>query len=609
MMSGLYGWSLEPNTPVTPETETAIQHRSGPVVSAAGNQAAGVRAVGNLAKTHSSGTLNGAISGAPVWHDAEFASLAATQGHASALLAAYARFGAELPQHLGGSFALAVVDAGRRRCLLAVDRIGIEPLCYAVTPHGVIFGSTVDAVAAHPAVGRKLDRQALYDYLYFHAVPSPRTIFVGVSKLAPAERVLFENGTARTSRYWQFEFASEWTSASETELRAQFLQSLQAATDDAQAGARTGCFLSGGIDSSTVAGMLARRSPGNAHSFTISFPVSDYDEMKYAQSTIERFGLRSHVHSITPQEVADAVPQIAGAYDEPFGNSSAVPAYYCAKQARSEGFDRLLAGDGGDELFGGNVRYVTQYLFELYWRLPEGLRKSAIEPLLLGTFGSSQFLPIRKLRRYVEQAKVPLPDRLQTYNYFSLQRPERILDPALLADINREDPLEQLRSVYHAAPAHSALDRMLFLDWKFTLADNDLRKVSRTCALAGVEVRYPWLDDRVVELSTRIPPSLKVRRRTLRYFAKRALTGFLPDEVIHKPKHGFGLPFGVWLKDVPALREVALDSLQALKKRGIVQPAYIDELIHRHQHEHAHYYGEFIWVLMVLELWLRSRSL
>jgi asparagine synthase (glutamine-hydrolysing) len=203
---------------------------------------------------------------------------------------------------------------------------------------------------------------------------------------------------------------------------------------------------------------------------------------------------------------------------------------------------------------------------------------------------------------------VPLPDRLQSYNYFSRFAPQSILHPQLLAAVNLARPLEQLRSTWQAAGDADTVDRMLFLDWKFTLADNDLRKVGRMCELAGMSVRYPWLDDRVVALSMRLPGSWKVRGRELRWFVKRALRGFLPEEVIHKPKHGFGLPFGVWMRTHDRLRQLAGDSLASLRRRDLVRPDYIDELQRLHREEHAPYFGEFIWVLMMLEQWLAAHE-
>jgi asparagine synthase (glutamine-hydrolysing) len=233
------------------------------------------------------------------------------------------------------------------------------------------------------------------------------------------------------------------------------------------------------------------------------------------------------------------------------------------------------------------------------------LRAGVIEPLA-SALGS---VPLaRKLKSYVDQANVPLPDRLQTYNYLARESSEALLHPELAARVDAQLPLIEQRAVFAEPRAHDKVDRMLYLDWKYTLADNDLRKVMGGCSLAEIAVRFPWLDERIVDLSLRIPAAAKVRGSKLRYFVKRALAGFLPREVIHKPKHGFGLPFGVWMREDRALQRLVALSMDSLKERRLVRADYIERLMRRHREEHAAYYGEFLWVLMMLELWLDSRG-
>jgi asparagine synthase (glutamine-hydrolysing) len=547
------------------------------------------------------------ISGAPNWRDGDLAAIAAREGHAAALHAGWGRVGSKVLQQLGGSFALAVFDRPRRRVALAIDRFGIETLCYSVTPIGLVFGRSVDLVAAYPEVDTAIDPQSIYDYLYFHAIPSPQTIYAGVRKLEPGQCLEFADRQMHITNYWQFEFAANCPE-SEGDLAAELLARLEDSVRRLRGPSRTGAFLSGGIDSSTIAGLLTRIDAAPVPTFTIGFTAEGYDEVSYAHITSRHFKTQQHEYYLTPEDVVSAVPRIAAHYDEPFGNSSAVPAFYCARLAREHGAVRMLAGDGGDELFGGNSRYAKQNVFEWYYRCPQWLRSHLLEPALLAKGDDQGWLPLRKVRSYVRQAKVPLPDRLQSYNYFSRTPAREILHPDLLRSVALKRPIEQLRAVYERAPGGNAVDRMLFLDWKFTLADNDLRKVSQMCELAGVEVRYPWLDEQVVDLSIRLPGNWKVRGRQLRWFVKRALSDLLPPEVIHKPKHGFGLPFGVWMRTHAQLKQLAHDSLATLRRRDLVRPDYLDELEKRHRDEHAPYFGEFIWVLMMLEQWLENRD-
>jgi asparagine synthase (glutamine-hydrolysing) len=567
---------------------------------------AGVSVALPLGDALASGDIAVLVCGAPRWRDAELAGLARERGQAAALRAAYERAGERLVEVMGGAFALAIVDRAQRRVLAAVDPLGIEPLCYAQTEHGLVFGRSVSLVAAHPHVDAALDLQSIYDYLYFHAVPSPQTIVRGVRKLEPGQLLDQRDGRLTLTTYWQPEFAARAPATEQAcaaELRALLEQAVR---EQASTAERTGAFLSG-VDSSTVAGMLARAGQKPARTFTIGFAADGYDEVSYARTSARHFGTQAEEYYLSAEDVAAAIPKIAAHYDEPFGNSSAVPVYCCARLARERGVSRMLAGDGGDELFGGNSRYAKMNVFEWYQRAPSPLR--ALARVAFSRGDSERGLwPLRKARSYVQQAMVPMPDRLQSYNHFSRSLAADILHPELLANIDLGRPLAQLRATYATPRDADVIDRMLFLDWKFTLADNDLRKVGGMCELAGVEVRYPWLDDRLVDFSTRLPARWKVRGQQLRWFVKRALTGFLPDEVIHKPKHGFGLPFGVWMATHPGLKELAGDSLASLRRRALLRADYIDELQRRHREEHAHYYGEFIWVLVMLEQWLTQRE-
>ncbi|MEJ2687512.1 MAG: asparagine synthase C-terminal domain-containing protein, partial [Gammaproteobacteria bacterium] len=321
-----------------------------------------------------------------------------------------------------------------------------------------------------------------------------------------------------------------------------------------------GAFLSGGTDSSTVAGMLARTSMDTTHTYSIGFDAAGYDEIEYARIASRHFGTEAHEYYVTPQDVTNAVPLIAAAYDEPFGNASAVPTYYCARNAHAHGTAVLLAGDGGDELFAGNARYARQLIFEQYAKLPGILRKGLLEPIAFGVPGLERIPPVRKLRSYIEQARIPLPDRLETYNFFHRTSPADILESDFLQTVDTSLPLAGLREVYTRTSDPHPLYGMLHLDLKITLADNDLRKVNRMCELADVEVRYPLLDEAVVGFSAQLPPALLLRQLKLRYFFKQALADFLPPEVLNKSNHGFGLPFGIWLREYAPLRTLAYEA-------------------------------------------------
>lgn len=526
---------------------------------------------------------------------------------AQSLLAAYLDTGDRCLEHVGGRFALAILDVPKRRALLAVDPMGIERLAYSARGGMLVFGTSAETVARFPGSTARVDRQSLLDYLVLHMIPAPGTIFEGVRKLRPGYCLTFENGAARETRHWNPRFESK-ANADFERLKAELHESLRTAVSASAPGPSSGAFLSGGLDSSTVAGVLSEVAPRPARTFTIGFGYPEYDELAYSRIANARFGCEAHEYVVTGDDIATGFPLIARAYDEPFGNSSALPVYYCAKLAREHGIDHLLAGDGGDELFAGNSRYAEQEVFERYRRVPRSLRKGLVEPVLAAWPDALSFWLVRKGRGYVEKASIPLPARLETWNLLHRLGTAEILHADFRTAVEERGTFRRMQELWDSAPAGSTLDHMLYYDWQYTLADNDIRKVETMSRLAGVRVSYPMLHPDVVEMSLRVPARLKMPGTRLRDFYKRAMRGFLPDEIIEKKKHGFGLPFGLWLQESRALREQIDGNLAALRSRHVIRPEFIDRLLHLHGQEDARYYGVFIWVLAMLEQWLQEHG-
>lgn len=543
------------------------------------------------------------LIGHPKFPSAELNELSRSQG----AVAAWAHFfQTEKPdalKRITGDFSLGVVEPNGRT-ILAVDRFAIRSLCYRVVDGKLHFAERADQLADDST---EIDRQAIYNYLYFHVIPSPQTIYKDVFRLPPGHYAVFENGHLKVARYWLPEFI-EPSQASYEALRAEFRQLLHAAVAEQLNGSKPACFLSGGTDSSTIAGMIGEACGRQASTYSIGFEAEGYDEMEFARIAARHFGTDHHEYYVTPDDLVNSIPLVAQHYDQPFGNSSALPAYYCAKMAREDGVSRLLAGDGGDELFGGNTRYAKQKVFGFYDAIPGALRHTVFEPILLGTpIGRIPLLS--KGRSYIEQAKVPLPDRTQTYNLLYRLGLDKVFSAQFLGGIDLDDPLVQQRQVWNEAKAKSQTNLELAFDWRYTLADCDLPKVVGTTTLAGTEVGFPMLDSRLVDFSMRLPTSYKLKGLRLRWFFKEALRGFLPDEILVKKKQGFGLPFGVWAARHKSLRNLAEDSLHGLADRGILRKDFVDILFGRYLAEHPGYYGEMIWISMMLEQWMRGKGL
>lgn len=554
-----------------------------------------------------------AIFGYPWWSDPDLCGIGTRMGHASAAAAAYRRFGRKLFDHLHGPFGLVVLDHVRAEALLAIDRVGIQPLAYALNPAGgVVFGTSAAAVARYPAVGVQISPQGLFNYLFFsYRVPAPDSIFANVSKLLPAQVISVRPDRVERWFYWQMPFERD-RAIDRRELKAALFDSLRMGVSRAVDRAdwdRLGTFLSGGLDSSTITGLVAELCPSAVKAFTIGFNSPGYDEREYAKIAARHFHVDHRIYEVTPADVLDAIPRIAAAYDEPFANASAVPVYYCAHFAKSQGVDRLIAGDGGDELFAGNAAHLRMKIFELYGILPEPVRSGLIEPVVASLPRAQWNLLGHKARRYVEQANVPMPERVFGNSRELIARASGILHSEWLESVDVERPLEILSEVYRR-PAGAAFEQRFHqMELQVVLADNDLRKVNRMCALAGVEVRYPMLDEAVCEFSASIPPKLLLEGLRLRAFFKKAMVGFLPADTLKKRKHGFGLPLGPWLEPGSAMLEFALDCLGSLRQRKIFTASYIETVIRRHRSDPEELNADPIWEMMMLELWLSSHRI
>ena len=546
------------------------------------------------------------IIGSPRWRDATLAEEQRTRGNAAALRRAYRERGTDLFSQLVGTFAFAILDPAAGKALIAVDRMGINRLYFSSSAGRLVFGSTADLVRAHPSVGASIPIQAIYNYLHAYVCRSPGTIYAEQRKLGPAQYLLWQNGQVEVSSYWRTPFEPDRTrSVAELgeELRAQIRRAVRRSVPDGQLD-KVGAFLSGGLDSSTVAGMLSEMV-APADTFTIGFDEASYDEMRYAEAASRKFATRHHRYYLTPRDVALMAPRIAQFYDEPFGNSSAVPTYFCAAQARQEGLELLLAGDGGDEILAGNSRYLDQQASAWYGTLPWAVR-GAIE---LATFQ----MPIlrktsvwRRAQRYIARADRPLPDRLEAFNFYQIGRMAEVFDDDVLKVLDLEAPWREAREIFSGAASADPLQRMMHLDLKQALADADLKKVTGMCELAGMDVQFPFLDDDLVDFCATIPPELHLKDGRLRDFFKSAFSDFLPPEVIAKKKHGFGMPFYEWTRDDPTLRELAYDSLNALRRRHLVRDSFLDKVMTEHARAAATDYDGLTWDLMMLELWLQS---
>jgi asparagine synthase (glutamine-hydrolysing) len=516
----------------------------------------------------------------------------------------YGLYGLGFLDKLEGSFSVALWDANRQELVLAVDHLGLETLYWAQDGSRVLFGSRLGAVAE---ASRECDINpaALVQFLLYTVVPAPLTIYRNIRRLEPGTVLLWKRaGEITTKRYWDLSYeesAGGNTASWAEQLRSHIRQAVHSHLHDCLP-EQTGAYLSGGTDSSSVLAFASElHAPVNT--FSIYFENPRYDEIGFARTAAERFHANHHEKCLTARDAVEAIPAIADYFDEPFANSSAIGAYHCARLARENGVETLLAGDGGDELFAGNERYASDKKFALYHSLPATLRRGLLEPLARLLPGEGMLsLPARYMRR----AELPNPYRMFSYSFFLSQVAGEIFDPDLLSQVPVSTWLDIPSAHFHAAPqATSELNRLLYLDVKMTLADNDVRKVRGTAEIAGVKVRFPLMDHRLAEFSGQVPSRLKLRGFEKRFIFKEAMKGILPATILYKKKHGFGVPVGYWVLHDPEMKSLAeaLDEPQT-RQRGYFRPDFLSR-IKRLNETYPAYYGEVVWVVLMLELWHR----
>ena len=485
----------------------------------------------------------------------------------------------------------------------ATDRFASRPLYTARSRDGSLWLATdLRLLLSIPGINLALDEQAIYNFVHFHVIPGPRSVFKGVQKLGAASLISgYGADSVANQKYWP-QSQTDISFNHET-MKADVARELHGAVDRLVGDGPSACFLSGGLDSSTIAGSLARH--GTTHAFTIGFDEPGYDEMDYAKLAAEHFGIEHHTLYIRPADVETLLPDVATRIGEPFGNMSAIPAYACATMAHEAGFGAMFAGDGGDEFFAGNERYARHQLISHWQRLPSWLRRS-LEPALVKLVGNRVSV-LHKVGRYVDIAKDDLPVRLrEDFEHFQGFAPEEIFSERFMAHVDRENPLHLLRTIVEESEGRDLLETLLQVDWRLTLTDNDLRKVHYACKAANVTAVYPMLDPAFVALSRRIPSSEKLKPTRLRAIFKDAFSDFLPERIINKPKHGFGLPFGEWLRSDPGLRAMCDEQLNNAVSRGLVNQPFVEKLVNAHRETHAAYFGTMIGALLMLELWLSA---
>jgi asparagine synthase (glutamine-hydrolysing) len=498
---------------------------------------------------------------------------------------------------------LAVWHEPSRTLVLARDRLGVKPLYYALLPDQLVFASELKAMLAHPAISRELDLDALSGYLTHEWVPAPRSILRAVRKLAPGHRLIYAGGEAKVERWWDVRYGE--APVDETVGMAHVAAALDLSVrQHLLADVPLGMFLSGGVDSATVAAIARRYTTGRLQTFSIGFEDRSFDESAHARAVAEALGTEHHEQVVGARAALDLVDGLADLVDEPLGDASILPTSLLSRFARRS-VTVALSGDGGDEVFAGYPTYQAHRLARGWQRVPAPLRSAARAVVDRLPVSHDNLSLDFKLKRFMAAAALDTVDRHGAWmGSFTPAEQRELLTPDALARLATPPSYAALHALAEQVADAPWLHQVMYLDLKGYLAEGVLQKVDRASMACSLEVRVPLLDRRVVEAAALLPPWMKLRGFRTKHVLKKAMRGRLPDVVLARPKKGFGVPLARWFRGElrPLLRE-ACDAA-ALRGGGLFRPEAVARLLDEHdagRHDHR----KKLYTLLVFLLWSR----
>lgn len=529
-----------------------------------------------------------------------------TRSDTEVLLAAYARWGREALDRLRGMFAFAVWDAERRLLFLARDRLGVKPLYYAQLGGQILFASEIKALLAHPDVPRRVRASAVDDFLTYLYVPAPQTIFEGIEELPPAHWLEWHDGALRTERYWDALPAPSDASAS------QLTDAVLATLDEAVrlrmvSDVPLGAFLSGGLDSSSIVALMAQASSAPVRSFSLGFGAGEeqYSELEYARSVSSRYATEHRELEIRPQ-CAALLPQMVAQFDEPFGNPTALLVYQLSELTRRH-VTVALAGDAGDEVFLGYPRYRGVRMRERLDHVPAPLRRLLKFASGAIAENSNGYHARRRAREFLSTADLSWQQAYASWvGYFDAPMRSALYSDSFRHEVGGYDAAAFLDGWFDRVRGCAPLDQAAYVDLHTFLPFNLLEYGDRMSMAHSLEVRLPFTDHRLIELSMRIPASLKLRGSETKHILRRAVGPLLPPEILSRPKLGLNPPLGIWLRGelVPLLDRYL--SAESVRRRGWFRPEAVARLVADFRSGRRDF-SLHLWALLVLEEWCRQQ--
>lgn len=529
-----------------------------------------------------------------------------SQSDTEVILALYAEYGKECVNHLRGMFAFALYDEQEQTLFCARDRVGKKPFKYYQDEKVFVFASELKAILTQPEYQREPDYAAIHHYLTLQYVPAPLTGFMGIKKLEPGHWLFIDLKTKAVTkkRYWKLDYSKKLR-LSEAEWKKRILEKLEEATrlrmiSDVPIGA----FLSGGIDSSAIVAMMSKNSSLPIKTFSIGFKEEKYNELPYARMIAEKFKTE-HTEFIVEPHAIELLPLLVRQYEEPFADSSALPTYYVSKLTR-EHVTVALNGDGGDENFAGYTRYaafqVSTFLDHFNW-----LNRLIGIPLtyFLAKYIRTTFFD--RLHRFSKSMNEDYRRRYLSYTaYFTNEQKAALYTDEFKRKVGHIDTYDLIAQKFTESGSKNRTEQALYADFVTYLPEDLLTKVDIASMTVSLEGRSPFLDHEFLELTAQIPFRLKLKGlNNKKYILKSALRGILPDEILFRPKMGFGVPIDHWFRH--ELKDYAAEKLLRgeLVKRGLFKPAALQDLLHQHTSTGINF-SPHIWALLTLECWFEE---
>jgi asparagine synthase (glutamine-hydrolysing) len=527
-----------------------------------------------------------------------------TESDTECIIHLYEDEGPECFSHLNGMFAVALWDARHRRLVLGRDRLGKKPLVYRHEPGRLLWASELKSLLTLPGLPREVDPAAVDEYLTYQYVPHPNCILKGYRKLAPGHYAQWHDGKLEVKPYWRPDFSHE-LDLSDHDAAERLRELLESAvTMRMRSDVPLGAFLSGGVDSSLIVALMQKNSAEPVKTFSIGFPVAEYDETKYARQVAEHLKTEHHELQVTPDAVA-ILPKLAWHYDEPFADSSAIPTWYVAQMTRQH-VTVSLSGDGGDELFAGYPRYRAAALAATFDRL------GPLRTLLAARFwqrlpaSSRQKSRIRQFKRFSEALSLsPARRYLDWISIFNETRRAALYSDEFLARLPDSDPFAFLNSAWKRMKGRDAVTTASLADLVTYLPCDLMTKVDIASMAHSLECRAPFLDYRVVEFAASLPRRLKYRRGKGKRLLRAAFGDLLPKEIWTRKKMGFGVPLDHWFRN--ELKPLTHDLLLSAdtKSRRFFREESVKILVEQHEQKQFDHSAR-LWALVMLEMWLRE---